>query len=266
MTPVASRREAGHGNRSGEVIHRLAWWTDDGRSAGLLRLMVPTDGPAQLELGLVGTGEPCMLVTDHAVPPPTGGGLEVRTSGLWAEVVVEEAPAPGRGHMSAGLEAFGMVLDDPDEAWRGGPDHQFRGDRVPVGLDLGAEAVGDPVVRRWGLGVPCRLDGEVLVADRVFDVDGWAWWLVGEPPPGNDLVMARADDDSWVLATGEAARRWGESTSEGELLVGPSPDGAIGRAPVLIEWAGRELRVDRWFGSMIGPDDRTGVGWRELSA
>jgi len=248
------------------VTHRLAWWTDDGRSAGLLRLMVPMDGSVQLELGLVGAGEPCMLVTDHAVPPPTGGGLEVRASGLWAEVVVEEAPASGKGHMSVGLEAFGTALDDPDEAWRGGPDHQFRGDRVPVGLDLGAEAVGNSVFSRWGLGVPCRLDGEVLAADRVLDVDGWAWWLVGEPPPGDDLVMARTDDDSWVLATGEAARQWNEPTLEKGLLASPLPDGASGRAPVLIRRAGEELRLDRWFGSMTGPDDRAGLGWRELSA
>jgi len=228
--------------------------------------MVPTDGQAQLELGLVGAGEWCILVTDHAVPLPTGGGLEVRTSGLWAEVVVEEAPAPGRGRMSVGLEAFGIALDDPDEAWRGGLDHQFRGGRVPVGLDLGAEAVRDPVVDRWGLGVPCRLDGEVLVVDQVLDVDGWAWWLVGEPPPGDDLVMARADDDSWVLATGEAARRWDELTSVGGSPAGSSPDGATGRAPVLIERAGSELRLDRWFGPMTGPDDLSGVGWRELPA
>ena len=248
------------------MTHRLAWWTEDGRSAGLLRLMVPRDGSVQLELGLVGTGEPCVLVTDHAVPPPTGGGLEVRASGLWAEVVVEEAPASGRGHMSVGLEAFGTALDDPDEAWRGGPDHQFRGDRVPVGLDLGAEAVGNSVFSRWGLGVPCRLDGEVLAADRVLDVDGWAWWLVGEPPPGDDLVMARTDDDFWVLATGEAARQWNEPTLVEGLLAGPLPDGASGRAPVLIKRAGEELRLDRWFGSMTGPDDRTGLGWRESSA
>ena len=148
----------------------------------------------------------------------------------------------------------------------GGPDHQFRGDRVPVGLDLGAEAVGNSVFSRWGLGVPCRLDGEVLAADRVLDVDGWAWWLVGEPPPGDDLVMARTDDDSWVLATGEAARQWNEPTLEKGLLASPLPDGASGRAPVLIRRAGEELRLDRWFGSMTGPDDRAGLGWRELSA
>ena len=212
------------------------------------------------------TGEPCVLVTDHDVPPPTGGGLEVRASGLWAEVVVEEAPASGRGHMSVGFEAFGTALDDPDAAWRGGPDHQFRGDRVPVGLDLGAEAVGNSVVGRWGLGVPCRLDGEVLVADRVLDVDGWAWWLVGEPPLGDDLVMARTDDDSWVLDAGESARRWNEPTLEEGLLASQRPDEAGARAPVLIKRAGGELRLDRWFGPMTGSDDRTGLGWRESSA
>jgi len=262
---VANSRKVGRRIGSEGVTQRLAWWTDDGRSAGFFRLVVPMDGLVQLELGLIGTDERCILVTDHAVPPPTGGGLEVRASGLWAEVVAEDATAPGRGHMSLGLEAFGVALDDPDEAWGGGLDHQFRGDRVPVGLDLGAEAVGNSVVGRWGLGVPCRLDGEVLVADQVLNVDGWAWWLVGEPPIGDDLVMARTDDDSWVLATGAAARRWNELTLEEGLSASSLSHGVSGRAPVLIDQAGREVRLNRWFGPMTGPDHSTGVGWRELS-
>ena len=252
-------------DRDRTAAHRLAWWASGpdgadghaGWSAGHLRLVVPTDGVVHLEVGLVASDGSSVLVTDHAVPLPTGGGLEVRTYGLWAEVVVEEAPEPGRahpvGHLGVGLEAFGVALVDPDEAWRGGPDHQFRGDRLPVGLDLGVEAVADPVEAPWGLGVPCRVDGEVLVADRVLEVDGWAWWLVGEPSPGTRLVTARTDDGTWLLETGDAGDTW------------RMPDPA-GRAPVLWQVEGREFRVDRRFGPVAGPGGRSGTGWIQQPA
>lgn len=251
----------GHG-----ICHRLAWWAEhpaDG-PAGHIRLVVPDGGPALLEVGLVGSdivgpGASCVLVTDHSVPPPTGGGLEVRASGLWAEVVVEEEPASGgrpvdegpvRGHVGVGLEAFGVALGDPDDAWRGGPDHQFRGDRVPVGLDLGGEAVADPVIGWWGIGVPCRVAGEVLVADRAIDVDGWGWWVIGPAGPPTDLVMARESDGGWVVADG-----------------GWSVDVPVGRAPVLItDPDGAVTRVDRRFGALVHGDGRRAVGWIEVGA
>ncbi|GIT76003.1 MAG: hypothetical protein Ct9H300mP31_05340 [Acidimicrobiaceae bacterium] len=141
--------------------HRLAWWSPDRTSGGHVRLAVHDEGPAWFWCGLVAIGEPTVLVTDHAVPPPRSSGLEVRSSGLWAEVVVEE---PGL-HVSVGLEAFGVAVADPEDAWRGGTDHQFRGDRLAVGLDLGGEAVGELPA---GDSVPCRVVGEVLIAERAI--------------------------------------------------------------------------------------------------
>ena len=58
---------------------------------------------------------------------PRGSLLEVRGDGLWAELVCE---VPDE-HWSFGLEAFGLRLDDRDEARTAEV-----GDRVPVGFDL----------------------------------------------------------------------------------------------------------------------------------
>jgi len=110
--------------------HRLAWWSPDRTSGGHVRLAVHDEGPAWFWCGLVAVGEPTVLVTDHAVPPPRSSGLEVRSSGLWAEVVVEE---PGL-HVSVGLEAFGVAVTDPEDAWRGGPTTSFGATASPLAL------------------------------------------------------------------------------------------------------------------------------------
>src|ERR671930_357536 len=82
------------------------------------------------------------------------------------------------------MEAFGVVLDDPTEAYRG-----ELGERVPFGLDLEWEAAAD--VYRYPGGVTryeqaCAVHGEVLVGDERIAVDcpgerdhSWGmrdWW------------------------------------------------------------------------------------------
>ena len=206
--------------------------------------------PAQFEFGLVEVAEPSVLIVDHDVLPPRGGGLEIRASGLWAEVVVEELPSYGQGHVGVGLEAFGVAVDDPEDAWRGGPDHQFRGVRTPVGLDIGGESVGALVEGQWGVGVPCRFVGEVLIADRVVDFDGWGWWIVGEADSVAATALVRLDDGTWD---------WPD--------VGPTSwqiDGLVGRAPILGTGSEGVLsKIDRQFGSVVHADGRCGLGWIE---
>src|SRR5438105_1490243 len=57
------------------------------------------------------------VVRDHEVPLPKRGlpDVEVRADSLWAELV-RETP---QEHWGIGLEAFGVVLDDPWDARRG---------------------------------------------------------------------------------------------------------------------------------------------------
>jgi hypothetical protein len=107
-----------------------------------------------------------VVVRDDAVNLPRGPLLEVRADGLWAELVCE---VPGV-HWSFGLEAFGLRVDDRDEA----RDAQV-GERLPVGLDL-----------EWDEGT---VIGEVLVGPRripidttgtfteLADVPSWQGWL-----------------------------------------------------------------------------------------
>jgi hypothetical protein len=141
---------------------------------------------------LVEADGPTVFVVDHEAPLPREPGLEVRAPGLWADLVVE-APLD---HFSVGVEAFGVAVDDPAEAYRSGP-AGLLGDRVPVGLDLGWETDGPDTGDLWAFHygvatryeVPCRVAGEVLVGDRRIDLDGWGqrdhswgvrdWWADG---------------------------------------------------------------------------------------
>ena len=81
------------------------------------------------------TPDGLVAVRDHEVPPPRGG-LEIRTDGLWAELVCE-TPLE---HWSGGLEAFGIRFDDPSGAWG-----DEWGERLAVGLDFEWELTGPPV-------------------------------------------------------------------------------------------------------------------------
>jgi hypothetical protein len=141
-------------------------------------------------------GEPVVAVVDLDVPMPTrDASLELRTDGLWADQNVE---IPWR-HVSVGLEAFGLSLDDPQALLGDG-----RGDRVPVGLDLEWES--DPVDVRGRVDddvaafeVAGRAHGELLVGADAFELDGFGWrehrwgsidWW--DPDPDGRLWVASA--------------------------------------------------------------------------
>jgi hypothetical protein len=81
---------------------------------------------------------------------------------LWAELFCE---APD--HWTFGCEAFGIVLDEPEDALRPGGEI---GDRVAVGLDLEWEA-------------PDIVHGEILVERGRFAFDGWGAFYVDIEPP-----------------------------------------------------------------------------------
>ena len=82
--------------------------------------------------------------------PPFEVGRAIRAEGLWLSITEESA-----GHWSIGFEAFGLELDDPDDAF---------GVPIPVGLDLEWEDDPDPS--------SCRVTGEVLVGAESIAVDG----------------------------------------------------------------------------------------------
>lgn len=163
----------------------------DGSLAGFVA-MAFDPGVVRFRAGLVGDGRPYVLVRDPEVTPPRRAGTcEVRAEGLWADLVCE---APDE-HWSMGMEAFGVALDDPDEALRG-----ERGDRVGLGFDLEWEAADVP----FGGAQPGAVHGEVLVgAERLaFDGLGWRGHHAGFAGWTDDGVPVRVpEDDVGVEAT-----------------------------------------------------------------
>lgn len=133
--------------------------------AGFLRLALRAGG-ATFEAALVGDGRPLVLVLDTDLAPPRTAALELRAEGLWTALECEEPLE----HWTVGLEAFGVALDDPEEALRG-----CRGDRVALGLDVEWETAGAPVIDGGGYGLPCRAHGDVLVGRETLAVDGTGW-------------------------------------------------------------------------------------------
>jgi len=114
-----------------------SWYFDfsrDDGTGGYLRLgFVPHRGVAWYWAYLVSPEQGLVVVRDHDVPLPRSEAaldavdLEVRADALWAELVCETPME----HWGIGLEAFGVRLDDPTDAYRG-----ELGERLPVGLDL----------------------------------------------------------------------------------------------------------------------------------
>ena len=220
----------------------------------------------------------------------------MRAEGLCADHTIE-VPFD---HVTVGLEAFGLALDDPADAY-GEP----RGRRVPLGLDLEWETDGSayaypPGTTRYE--VPCRVHGEVLLGDETIALDavgqrdhswgvrdwwalGWTWtagWLEdgtrfhgtvarrGDDvvpyhpgyvqPPGGPL--AGVDRTSSQPAPGAPGLPAGDVVTVGDLRLEVAP---VAFAPVRIDdGAGRVSRFARALCRFRDPaGGRRGVGWTE---
>ena len=128
------------------MIYRLAFG-DAESLLGTVRLVVPEAGPAAYEAVFTGPeiGAGFLVVRDLEVPPPRRSTvIELRGDGLWTEVTCETA----HEHLSFGLEAFGLRVDDPSEEI---------GERIAVGYDL-----------EWE--VPDQVHGELLIGRATFPV------------------------------------------------------------------------------------------------
>ena len=220
---VGGRREFRH-EPDDNPLWNESWYfdfaADDGSLGGYVRLgLVPGQNVAWFWAYLVGEDRPLVAVRDHDVPLPRGKTLEIRTSGLWSALHCETPDE----HWSIGLEAFGVALDDPAEAYR-----QERGERVALGLDL--EWEGDaPVFPYPGISryeQACRVHGEVLVGDDRIAFEGsgerdhsWGrrdWWAF----PWT-WTSGRLEDDTAFHAVrvgaGEQAYQTGFVTKAGSL-------------------------------------------------
>lgn len=270
ITAADELRHPPGGGRSWEESWYLDFVDGDGGLAGYVRLAVrPAERTAWFWVGVVGGGPAFVAVRDHEVPPPAGRGLEVRASGLWTELVCETP----LDHWSVGLEAFGVALDDPLEAWR-----QERGDPWAVGLDVEWEAAGacaswprpEPSGRSQtghGYSQPCSVHGDVLVGAERFSLDGTGMrvHLWGDAPRASPAGWAggRLDDGTAFAAADPAV----ECHDDGRLRSATVEVGGrelratpVAHAPVLLPGAGRLARA---LCRYEGPDGRYGHGWAE---
>lgn len=241
--PVWERRHPGEAE----------WWAFDfvdgegglGGFVGLAFHVVPR--VAWYWAALVGRGRPYLLVRDLEVAVPRHpASREVRSEALWADVNCETP----FDHWSLGLEAFGVAMDDPDEALG-----SERGDRLGLGLDLEWEAAGGVVGGEGGYDQPCTVHGEILVG------------------VGREVEAIAFEGCGW-RRHGWGARDWWEPRwwVAGWLDDGtphrPAPEAASGlapryRAPLRLEGGGRRAVLERRLGRLRAPDGRTGVGWSE---
>jgi hypothetical protein len=205
-----------------------SWYFDfsrDDGTGGYVRLgLYPNQQAAWYWAYLVSPEHGLVAVRDHDVPLPRGDALEVRADSLWGECVCETPME----HWSLGLEAFGVRLDAPADAYRG-----ELGERLPVGLDLEWEAAtpvydypypeGHPGAHYEHAGI---VHGELLIGpDRIpFEGKGerdhswgerdwwqWGWhWTsfqVGESLAVNFVKPDELEDAlGYVWRLGEAMR------------------------------------------------------------
>jgi hypothetical protein len=195
-----------------------SWYFDfatAGGTGGAVQLALwPHDARAWYWACFVEPGQGPVLVRDQDVGLPRAPSLEIRAEGLWAECVLEAAFE----HWSLGLEAFGVRLDDPLDAFRG-----ERGERLPIGLDLSWEATvpahAPDVEGRAtdGYVQAGRVYGDVLVGDRRIDIDArglrahtWGepcwldppwWWVGAATDDGGAFSLVTFGEDSPITGT-----------------------------------------------------------------
>lgn len=187
---------------------------DDGSLALSVALVRrPSQRRLSYLFALVGRDRATVSVVEHDIAAPRRESLELRASGIWADHICEEPFA----HWNLGLEAFGLTLDEPDDAIG-----DARGIRTPVGLDLEWEDDSPPLPLAGSPGYLAagRAHGEILVGSEEHDVVGaghrlhrWgngpsliAWSGRGatastgiDPSPGVLLGRALADDGTGEL-------------------------------------------------------------------
>lgn len=225
------------------------FFTADAALAGFVGLTIwASPGPAWYWAALVGRRRPYLLVRELDVAAPRSpASREVRADSLWADVNCETP----FDHWSVGLEAFGVALDDPDEALGA-----ERGDRMGLGLDLEWEATGPAAGGALSYAQPCAVHGEVLVGGgghvETIDLDGFGWrrhargaavdWFTPAAWSGG-----RLDGGAPHSASGDAARA-------GDVLL---------RAPLRLEQGDRRATLERALRRFPAPAGGTGLGWSE---
>lgn len=140
----------------------IEWVDQDQSVAGLLRVSVRPSAGATWFLAVVHErGNRPVVVLDFDLPL-VANAFEFRAPGVWTDLVCE-MPIE---QWTVGLEAFGIAVDHDETVTPA----SF-GERTPVGLDVDVEAATAPDESDEGFSHDVTVRGEVLVADRSYDVD-----------------------------------------------------------------------------------------------
>lgn len=225
----------------------------DGDLGGFVGLTIwSTPRLAWYWAALVGRRRPYLLVRDLEVEPPRSPtSREIRAEGLWADINCETP----HEHWSLGLEAFGVGLEDPDEALAG-----ERGDRTGLGLDLEWEAGSGIVGAEGRYGQACTVHGEILVGGSggpvesiAFDGRGWRRHAWG---PAVDWFQPV----SWFGGHLDGGEPY---TAPGG--VGENEDAAVvlHRAPLRLQAGRRRAVLERAVCRFRTPSGEQGLGWSE---
>ena len=195
----------------------------------------------------------CQVAPARRQPPASaaelrnaGHGLELRGSGLWVDL---QCLVPF-DHMTVGLEAFAIHLDDPSEALG-----RLWGERVPFGLDLEWDTTGRLLTPASGASAQlqsyefaCRVHGDVLVGDERIELDGFG-----------------SRRHAWGAAHPWTAP-WSRVVTADGPVPGDSHDGAaLAEAPLLVRTADGTIRVDRSLALVhpSHPGDAGTLAWIE---
>ena len=242
--PAWERRHAGE-----PESWSFDFFTADGALGGFVGLTIwAVPRAAWYWAALVGRRRPNLLVRELDVAAPRSpASREIRADSLWADVNCETP----FDHWSLGLEAFGVALDDPDEALG-----DERGDRTGLGLDLEWEAAGPVAGGAPSYGQACRVHGEILVGGgrhvETIDLDGFGWrrhaWGAGvDWFTPSAWVGGRLDGGGFHWASGDGARA----------------GGVVLRAPLRLEQGGRRATLERCLRRFATPAGEPGLGWSE---
>ncbi len=282
------------------------WWTeslhyefasDDASLGGYVTLTsLPNQRRVRYWACLVQPGRPLVTVIDNDIPlPAKAGSTNLRTTGLWAEHYFED---PLR-HCSLALEAFGVALDHPTEAYGAA-----RGDRTPLGFDLAWTTATSPFM--WPsvanrvtdrIEVPCDVHGIIQRGDDEIEFTGlghrrrvWGdapWWqlhsacgsaalgtsgermsFVSIPGTNARLACFTSPDSEPTIEAADVAFTQTENQLvadiEIELASGTCGIEQMAWAPVRAQGAGRtDVKLARAL-STLRLGERVGAGWIEV--
>ncbi len=180
-----------------------AWWfwgADAGGAGGLFVGFEARGRRFDYWAGLVRPDEPYLYI-EELDGVGRRAGLEIKPAEMWADQVCD---VPFQ-QWSVGNEAHGVLLDDPDEAWR-----RAHGTLVPVTFDVEWHATAPPTPIERGYVQMGEIDARIELTEGVLALIGPARrahvWGVPYLP------------DTWAMPVTDIWRRAPYRRSDGQLV------------------------------------------------